>query len=70
MWRIEFPKEVKEWAVRLVLENQRQSPSQWSTISSVAEKKLVVRASRKQGRFIQEGGHFGFAIKGDKVALQ
>ncbi len=33
-----FSQEVKERAVRLVLENQRVYPSQWSTISSVAEK--------------------------------
>ncbi len=33
-----FSKEVKERAVRLVLENQREHPSQWSAISSIAEK--------------------------------
>ncbi len=33
-----FSQEVKERAVRLVLEKQREYPSQWSAISSVAEK--------------------------------
>ena len=36
--RKRYPKELKERAVRLVLEEQGQHPSQWAAITSVAEK--------------------------------
>ena len=33
-----YPKEVRERAVHLVLEHEREYPSQWAAISSVASK--------------------------------
>jgi transposase len=36
--RSRYPKELKERAVRLVLEQKDQHPSQWAAITSVAEK--------------------------------
>lgn len=36
--RGKYPVEVREWAVRLVLEHRRDYPSQWAAISSIASK--------------------------------
>ena len=36
--RNRYPQEVRERAVRLVLEHRREYPSEWSAITSIAEK--------------------------------
>lgn len=40
-----YPDEVRERAVRMVLEHQREYPSQWAAICSIAEKLDVHRES-------------------------
>lgn len=54
-----YPAEVRERAVRLVFEHEREYPSQWSAICSIAEKfdcssetlrKWVRQAERDTGR--------------------
>jgi transposase-like protein len=57
--RKKYPEEVRERAVRLVFENERDHDSRWATISSIATKigctpetlrKWVVQAERDAGK--------------------
>ena len=69
---MKYPREVRERAVRLVLEHQTDYPSQWKAIESIAEKLSVNHETLRQWvrRAETDAGHRPGVTSEERVRIR